>query len=910
MIRSIAGRALWASVLLFVCLPSFGAQYVVGSNKDIRPNTIMDSVVNAHAGIKPTKLAEYDPTGQPYHFYPASDGAGHITWIGTSLPFLPLAGGTMLGDILAQDTTVDLGSVSLPFGKIFVDQAYLQPSLSDPTGLHITMPSGTSGNAIDVQNTSGTGPSSWFLVTSDGTVHMGDDLRLYDPAGLTTATDVLAGSATPNGNATANPGSLYMRTNGELWIKASGTGNTGWVMAGTGSGSVTSVAQTVPVEFTISGSPITTSGTLAIGKATETAHTAWLGPNGGSPAVPTFRALVEGDLPTLPATPGTYTNATVTIGPTGYVENVTNGSGGTGDKIVTYHIAADDSSSDEKAQANFVCNSTDAQSCFGDMQAAAIMAGYAGIDVKASEGTYTWGTNSVTTYGRRLTLTLPMRIWGAGRGTHFVRGFDESTSGNAILTLGDGSTTTSGFEITGVWFDHKSGGDGSTNDNWITINDKVQDSSIHDCWFGASGGWNIKDDSTLGGIRIQNNWSDGSSISYFYTNSTGVNRTVTGNTVLNGNFGIKVSAPRSVIANNVVDGPGADGFEVNGDYSNVTGNLSANTTAAGYALAGSHISLIGNRARNNATNSLNVSSGTGNFIADNAIDGTIHDGGTSTIFIGQYDGSANLITQGAGIQFPTGAHTGYCWVDQGSGVGGWASCTGGTVGVAGGGTGATSFATDHLIGSDSSSSTGPLKAITVGSGLLMAANTLSATASGGSGASMPLLESHTASTSTSLDFTACISGTYDQYVVELINLIPATNNTDLQMEVSTDGGTTWDTTSGHYVWSVWRWVNSTGGASGSTSAAAMSLTGALTAVSNTTADGGVSGTYKIFNPGNSSSYKRMTGQAAYNATSGFQELGITTQGSYIQTAAFNAFRIKATSGNLTSGVVRCYGIAH
>jgi hypothetical protein len=66
---------------------------------------------------------------------------------------------------------------------------------------------------------------------------------------------------------------------------------------GVGSGTVTSVAATVPVEFAISGSPITTSGTLAITKATESANLVWAGPTTGAPAQPTFRAIVAADLP-------------------------------------------------------------------------------------------------------------------------------------------------------------------------------------------------------------------------------------------------------------------------------------------------------------------------------------------------------------------------------------------------------------------------------------------------------------------------------------------------------------------------------------------------------------------------------------------------------------------------------------
>ncbi len=64
-----------------------------------------------------------------------------------------------------------------------------------------------------------------------------------------------------------------------------------------GLGTVTSVALTVPAEFSVSGSPITGAGTLAVTKANESANTVWAGPTSGSAAAPTFRALVAADIP-------------------------------------------------------------------------------------------------------------------------------------------------------------------------------------------------------------------------------------------------------------------------------------------------------------------------------------------------------------------------------------------------------------------------------------------------------------------------------------------------------------------------------------------------------------------------------------------------------------------------------------
>ena len=66
-----------------------------------------------------------------------------------------------------------------------------------------------------------------------------------------------------------------------------------------GSGSVTSVALSLPSIFSVSGSPVTTSGTLTGTLTTQTANTVFAGPSTGSAATPTFRALVSADIPSL-----------------------------------------------------------------------------------------------------------------------------------------------------------------------------------------------------------------------------------------------------------------------------------------------------------------------------------------------------------------------------------------------------------------------------------------------------------------------------------------------------------------------------------------------------------------------------------------------------------------------------------
>ena len=62
-------------------------------------------------------------------------------------------------------------------------------------------------------------------------------------------------------------------------------------------GSVTSVGLTMPAQFSVAGSPVTSSGTLAVTLANENANTFFGGPVSGAAAAPTFRLLGAYDVP-------------------------------------------------------------------------------------------------------------------------------------------------------------------------------------------------------------------------------------------------------------------------------------------------------------------------------------------------------------------------------------------------------------------------------------------------------------------------------------------------------------------------------------------------------------------------------------------------------------------------------------
>jgi hypothetical protein len=232
-----------------------------------------------------------------------------FTTLGSGTGVIPVtSGGTGLGTIPTN-------------GQLLIGNGagYTLNTLGYGAGISVVNGAGaiTVANTGVLSNIAGTGISvssatGNVTIANTGVLSFSAGTTGLTPAAAATGAVTLAGTLAianggTNGASTPTAGAVPYGTGTAYAFTAAGTVGQVLTSAGAGTptwttpttGTVTSVGLAMPVQFTVTNSPVTSSGTLTAAFTTQSANSLFAGPTSGGGAVPTFRALTTTDIPAL-----------------------------------------------------------------------------------------------------------------------------------------------------------------------------------------------------------------------------------------------------------------------------------------------------------------------------------------------------------------------------------------------------------------------------------------------------------------------------------------------------------------------------------------------------------------------------------------------------------------------------------
>jgi hypothetical protein len=178
--------------------------------------------------------------------------------------------------------------------------------------------------------------------------------------------------------------------------------------------------------------------------------------------------------------------------------------------------------------------------------------------------------------------------------------------------------------------------------------------------------------------------------------------------------------------------------------------------------------------------------------------------------------------------------------------------------------------------------------------------------------SMTLLQTQTASSSATIDFTSNIDSTYDSYVFKFINIHPQTNDKIFEFQGSTNGGSSYGVTitstafnaahneSGSFTEFQY---NTYADLAQSTSYQSVGIGRGVGNESNES----FCGELQIFNPSSTTFVKHFIIRGNEHNHNEITVDGFVA-GYFNTTSAINAIQFKFNSGNIDSGTIKMYGV--
>jgi len=188
---------------------------------------------------------------------------------------------------------------------------------------------------------------------------------------------------------------------------------------------------------------------------------------------------------------------------------------------------------------------------------------------------------------------------------------------------------------------------------------------------------------------------------------------------------------------------------------------------------------------------------------------------------------------------------------------------------------------------------------------------ITAKPSGLAGGGLNLISTQTASSSSTIDFTSGIDSTYKEYIFRYYDMHPATDNTELQFQVSTNGGSSYGVTITSSAFQGYHYES--GGSQGVAyyTADDLAQSTSFQNLCNNVGNGNdesMSGILHLFDPSNTTFVKHWINRSQSYSGGDFSLDGY--QAGYVNTtSAVDAVQFKMTGGNIDSGVIKLYGIS-
>jgi len=180
-----------------------------------------------------------------------------------------------------------------------------------------------------------------------------------------------------------------------------------------------------------------------------------------------------------------------------------------------------------------------------------------------------------------------------------------------------------------------------------------------------------------------------------------------------------------------------------------------------------------------------------------------------------------------------------------------------------------------------------------------------------SGGVITLLQTQTASSSATIDFTSNIDSTYDSYLFKIINCHPSSDEVDFSFQGSTNGGSSFGVTMTSTGFSAYHKEDGSSAGVGYENQLDQAQGTGFHQLSYDTSydnDHCICGELFLYNPSSTTFVKHFKLRVSNNHYQNF-ELDSYGAGYFNTTSAINGIQFKFGSGNIDSGVIKLYGIS-